>query len=361
MESDFTVLVIASVWWSSVTRAAVECIESGVTVHAICPSGHSLRCLKGIATFRDYPCVSSIRMLEGAIMDTKPDLIVPADDRVVRALHRVYNASDAKTARGKRCREVIETSLGSPDCFSYAQTRMKLIDTLREEGIPTPAAMDLATVDDVRGWCRGRPGPWVLKRDQSWGGCGVVIADTVQEAESSFRRLSQPPGVASALRTLLSERDVYSFREALVRRPGSVMAQAYVAGMPANIMLACQEGKIIGSLGVDVVSFMGRTGAATVIEVTQSADMERAARVVCARLKLSGFFGLDFVRCAATGTYHFIEMNPRLTQTGHLRHGGSTLVRRLLQRFSGGSAVTASGHGGDVSEHTLVALFPAVV
>lgn len=361
MKNDFTVLIISSVWWSAITRAAVEFIESGVTVHAICPAGHSLRCLQAIESIRNYPYVAPTATLAGAIAQLRPDLIIPADDRVVVTLHQVYNEANPATAMGRLCRDTIERSLGRHEYFGYAQTRLKLIDVLREQGIPTPAATNLVTLHDARRWCATTPGPWVFKRDRSWGGSGVVIADTQHEAEAGFHRLSQPVRMVCALRVLLADRDIYSFMEATERRPLPVIAQAHVTGMPANIMVACWEGEVLATLGVNVVSYQGRTGAATVIEITQSADMERAARVACATLKLSGFFGLDFVRCAKTGTYHFIEMNPRLTQIGHLCHGGNTLIRRLLQHVRGRAQVAVPSAAMELHERTMIALFPQIL
>ncbi|GBR27294.1 hypothetical protein AA11826_0055 [Komagataeibacter oboediens DSM 11826] len=243
MKNDFTVLIVSSVWWSAITRAAVEFLESGVEVHAICPAGHPLRCLGAIRSIQTYPYVAPTAALADAIAQIRPDLIIPADDRVVVTLHQVFSEADPSTATGRLCRDTIERSLGRHEYFAYAQTRLRLIDVLREQGIPTPAAANLATLEDVRRWCAATPGPWVLKRDRSWGGSGVVIADTQQEAESGFHRLSQPVRMICALRVLLADRDIYSFMEATARRPLPVMAQAHVTGMPANIMVAWPAGK----------------------------------------------------------------------------------------------------------------------
>ena len=352
MKNDFTVLIVSSVWWSAITRAALEFIESGVSVHAICPPGHSLHCLDGIKSFSRYPYFAAPGVLAEAVARIRPDLIVPADDRAVLALHQAHAEADPGTEAGRLCRETITRSLGQPEFFSYAQTRLKLIDALRARGVPTPAAAALNTAQDLRAWCAQTPGPWVLKRDRSWGGSGVVIADTPPEAMAAFRRLSQPARMACALRVLLADRDIYSFMEASSRRPMPVMAQAHVTGMPANIMVACWRGEVIATLGANVVAYQGRTGAATVIEITEAADMEHAARVACGSLKLSGFFGLDFVRCARTGTYHFIEMNPRLTQIGHLCHNGTTLIRGPV------SAGIAHAVGFRMDRHSMAAPCP---
>ncbi|GBR11964.1 hypothetical protein AOE01nite_07250 [Acetobacter oeni] len=339
-----------------------EYIENGAEIHVVCPTGHSLRCLKGIASFRNFPCLHTVAALSSIIIGTRPDLVIPADDRTVRALHDVFRHADTGTETGWFLRDIIEKSIGKSDYFTDIEGRLSLIDILRAEGITTPAAADVHCIEDVRKWCARVPGPWVLKRDRSSGGAGVTITDTPEETEACFRRLSQPVRAASALRVLLADRDIYTFMDAAIRKKSAVMAQEYIEGMPANIMAACSEGRILDTLGVDVVSYQGRTGAATLIAATQSEEMEHAARVVCSRLKLSGFFGLDFVRCAKSGTYYFIEMNPRLTQIGHLNCDGRTVGSQLLfhmrgERADTGPAPRAMAIGGG----RTVALFPQIL
>ncbi len=363
MNRRFSVLVISSVWWAAVTRLVDEFIENGAEIHAVCPIGHSLRCLRGVASFRTYPCFHAASALSAYILEIRPDLIVPADDRTVRALHDVFRRADAETETGRFLRHVIEKSLGKSEYFPDIEMRLSLIDILRAEGIATPAAAEIHCVEDLRTWCARVPGPWVLKRDRSSGGSGVTITDTWEETENCFRRLSQPVRMASALRVLLADRDIYTFMDAAVRKNSAVIAQEYIEGMPANIMAACSEGKILDTLGVDVVSYQGRTGAATVIAVTQSAEMEHAARVACARLKLSGFFGLDFVRSAKSGTYHLIEMNPRLTQIGHLNCDGRTVGSQLLFHMRGDrtEARSVPRNAVTIDGRRTVALFPQIL
>ncbi|MBV1837458.1 ATP-grasp domain-containing protein [Acetobacter estunensis] len=358
MATDFSVLLISSVRWSSVTRLALTFLEEEVKVHTVCPRGHSLHCLKKIATFRPYPVFQAVPVLANIISELKPDLVIPADDRSVLDLHQVHQLADIKTDKKKICREILENSLGNPSAFSLVETRLKLIKVLRAEGISTPKAANMKSLDDVKTWCAHTPGPWVLKRDRSWGGSGVAIADTYAEMENAFTRLSNPVRSKSALRLLLADRDAHSFLDAtLLRQPLPVMAQAHVEGSPANIMVACWQGKVLDTRAVNVLAHQGRTGAATIVEITQSDAMEHAARITCQKLGLSGFFGLDFMRCARTGTYHFIELNPRLTQIGHLSHKGSTLAHSLLHHIRKNTRPAFSG----TPDPTVIALFPQIL
>jgi hypothetical protein len=47
--------------------------------------------------------------------------------------------------------------------------------------------------------------------------------------------------------------------------------------------------------------------------------LSSAAALLAGRLKMCGFFGLDFILEQGTGAAYLIEMNPRCTQLGHLQ------------------------------------------
>jgi hypothetical protein len=83
-------------------------------------------------------------------------------------------------------------------------------------------------------------------------------------------------------------------------------------------MLACWRGEVLSMVSVAVVAAEGPTGAATIVRLIQNESMTRAANLITSRLKLSGFYGLDFILESATDVPYLIEMNPRCTQLGHI-------------------------------------------
>src|SRR6202034_4813537 len=90
----------------------------------------------------------------------------------------------------------------------------------------------------------------------------------------------------------------------------------------ANSMLVARRGELLSIVSVIVVAAEGLAGAATIVRVIQNEQMRKAAELVVSRLKLSGFYGLDFIIESATGTPVLIEMNPRCTQLGHIELSG---------------------------------------
>jgi hypothetical protein len=108
---------------------------------------------------------------------------------------------------------------------------------------------------------------------------------------------------------------LWSRRQKSVRE---VTVQEYIPGRPANAMLACRDGKLLSMMAVVVVATEGPTGAATIVRVIENEDMRNAAELIASRLKLTGFYGLDFILESRTGIPYLIEMNPRCTQLGHI-------------------------------------------
>jgi hypothetical protein len=83
--------------------------------------------------------------------------------------------------------------------------------------------------------------------------------------------------------------------------------------------------------------------------------MERAARLLADALRLSGFFGLDFMLETDTGTPYLIEMNPRCTQLGHLEFADQGSLAGALSAYLRGDAPPPAD---DPVPSDTIALFP---
>jgi hypothetical protein len=114
-----------------------------------------------------------------------------------------------------------------------------------------------------------------------------------------------------------------------------VTVQEFISGRPANLMMACCNGQVLGAVMVEVLWSQGATGAATVVRLIDNCEMAEAACKLAKRLELSGFHGLDFVLKADSGAAYLIELNPRCTQLGHLSFAGQSSLAGLLCRKLG--------------------------
>ncbi len=304
------VLLGATMWWPLSARLATALIRHGCRVSCICPPGHPLRFVAGVEHLYPYRALDSFGALKSAIEAAKPDIIVPCDDAVVWQLHALH-------ARYPDLRPLIEYSLGPSEMYATIRSRAGLLQAASELGIRIPVTETLATEDDLRKWREA--GSTVLKADGTWGGAGVEIAHSPDEALAAFRRLARPSGTGLSLKRFLINRDPFALWSWRNSGTPQVTIQQFIPGRPANTMFACWQGEVVSIVTVEVISAQGATGAANVVRLIENPEIERAARKLARRFMLNGFHGLDFVLEEATGAAYLIELNPRCTQLGHFR------------------------------------------
>ena len=195
--------------------------------------------------------------------------------------------------------------------------------------------------------------PVVIKSDGSWGGDGVVVARTREEAHAGWRKLGHAPSRLRSLVRALRRKDAHFLLAALKPEASPVCMQRFVPGLPAASAFAAHNGKIVALFHYDVLVADATIGPPNVVRRVDDREMDKAARIVAERFQLSGLHGLDFIRDEA-GQVHLIEINPRATQGGTLPFGeGRDLPAALAQTLTDRPVGRRSALGNDV-----VAFFP---
>ena len=285
------ILLATTVKWPSAAYLAGAFAALGCSVEAVFPRGHALGVSRHVGRAHTYYPLRPHSSFAAAIAAAKPDLIVPCDDRAVSHLLSIEAQAPA----------------------------------LKSVGLPA-----------------------VLKADGSWGGDGVAVVRTHEEASRAFRKLAGPPSRLRSLSRAVLRKDAHFLQEALVPKTAPVQVQRFIRGKPATSAFACRDGEVLAAIHMDVVQSRGATGPAMLIERTDCNKMDEAARRIARRFGLSGLHGLDFVR-DDDGVPHLIEINPRATQICHLALGaGHDLPSALLSRPP---RLTAT-------DSPLIALFP---
>lgn len=309
--NQLSVLITATNGWPLSARLAIRFIQHGCSVAALCHRGDPLNRVSGIGRFYRYRAFDCVKSLARAIAALRPDLIVPCDDRAVQQLHEAFE-------RYPSFRPLIEASLGDASAYELIRSRVDFMGIARELGVRAPDTCSVFSAADVAAWQITARQPAVMKRDGSWGGTGVKIVSSADEAIGSMRALLKPQRLGTAWKRYLVNGDPLAF---WVRKASSrpvVSLQRFIPGRPANAMLACWRGELLGLVAVEVIASQGPTGAATIVRLINHPEITEAARRVSARLRLSGFHGLDFILEESTGSAFLIELNPRCTQLGHL-------------------------------------------
>ena len=128
---------------------------------------------QGTFPYRAHRPVDSLRQ---SIEISRPDLIVPCDDRAVRRLHQLHtNASRAASPRDSAwIVALIERSLGTPASFPILRRRDSLAALAALQDVQAPRIDSIQTVSDFRRWIAEHGLPAMLKLDGTSGGEDIV-------------------------------------------------------------------------------------------------------------------------------------------------------------------------------------------
>ncbi|WP_158748514.1 ATP-grasp domain-containing protein [Acidobacterium sp. S8] len=337
-------------------RLALEFARSGCEVYIVCSMyGHPALKTTAVRKSYRYSALSPRRSLMRAVADSRPDLIVPCDDRGVRHLHELWQWVSTQRETAGDLAELIERSLGSSVSFATASSRYDLLQLAAADGFPVPQTAAIRTPEDLKAWQENQAFPWLLKADETWGGRGVRIVSNEEEAAQFFLDVSRPFRLKRAIKRMCINRDPFWFQPWWRSRKPAVIAQAYIEGRPANCGVLCWQGEVLAGIAVEVVSTVGATGPASIVRVVDGPMMLDCARSLASCLRLSGFFGLDFMIEEGSGKPYLIEMNPRSTPVCHLRLGaGRDMISALCAKLTGKQMVDEP----PVTENDMIAYFP---
>lgn len=341
--------------WANAARLAMVLAEAGCTVSAICSHGHPLRYTRAVKQLFPYESLRPLDALRRAVAAVDPKIIVPCDDRSVGHLHELYAQVLTEGAGETPLVKLIKRSLGCPASYPIVSSRYDLLRIAREEGILVPASEIINQPSDLDKWHEQHSGACVLKADGTFGGRGVRVAHTPNEAKRLFVEIERPYRILRVLKRLVVNRDPFWIRPWWNRTRPQIIVQSFIKGRAANCAAFCWQGKLLAEIGVDVVSSDGLTSPASVVRLSDNADMTGAARKIAKRLGLSGFFGLDFMIEEGTKATYLIEMNPRCTPLSHIQLGKDRDLAEAVWSQLTGSPLRERA---PVTHKELIAYFP---
>jgi len=344
-----TVMLLTTVDWTATARYAQGFAAASWRVEAFSPAKAPVALSRYVARRHRYRPLRALASLRQALGEARPDLLVVCDDRAVSLLLKLY----AREAEGSALRALIARSLGAPEQFETILSRASSMAAAQGGGIRCADTLAIESEAALETGIAAFGLPAVLKSDGSWGGDGVAVVRTKQEALRAFRKLKRP---ASRLRNLvraLKRKDLHFLLGAWSPSNPAVSLQRFVVGTPSASAFACWKGKVVAHLCYDVLVSDGAMGPPNVIRHVDCPQMRDASERVARRFGLSGVYGLDFIRDGA-GDVHLIEINPRTTQGGTLPFGeGRDLPSALAACVAGMPAARRAAIESDI-----VAFFP---
>lgn len=293
--------------------------------------------------------------LRDAIGKSRPDLVVPCDDRAVLQLLALYDEIRTTRPGDDPTIRMIERSLGRPSEYPKMMSRVTFIEQARALGIRAPEIRDLLSENSLREALEDWSFPLVIKRDHSWGGTGVRVVKTCEEAFAVYRKWTKQLSRLQSLGRALRYRDPHLlvFAQLQFVKP-SISLQRFVHGSPATTAFACWEGTVLATINTDVLVTERAMGPSCVVRCVQDLEMTMAARRLAQFFGISGLHGLDYIR-DTNGDVHLLEINPRATATSYLPLG---LGRDLLASLAGRVTAAPLSPRTPIIDNEVIALFP---
>jgi hypothetical protein len=313
-------LLLATQPWPTGARLGLAMRAVGFRVSIWSPHGHPLLQTGAIERHHPYGTFEPLESLEAAVTGANPHLIVPCDDLATFRLQQLAERAVANPNLN-RILGIIEQSLGPPAELNRLTSRTYVLAAAASSGVAVPATARIATLAELRAWFQANGFPAYLKADGTSGGIGVRPVHTYEKAAAAFHALDAPPRTLRVLKRLAIDRDPTLLGPLIRRMRPAISVQRAVAGTEATSAIFCWQGQVLASISVQVLATRYERGPSTVVRRFHSAAISRAAQVLASQLKLSGFYGLDFVFDEQTGTPWLIEMNSRATQIAHLALG----------------------------------------
>ena len=343
------VLLFTTVDWPSTARYAGGFAACRWTVDALAPKAAPVKLSRYVDSHYHYAALNALATLKRAIEASRPDLIVSCDDRAVAHLLGLH-----KREKDSWIAALIRRSLGTPENFPEMISRAGSMAATAQIGIRTPKTLPVADETELEAVLAEIGLPVVVKADGSWGGDGVVVVRTKEEAVAAFHRLRRPASRLRNLARALKRKDAHFLLEALKPSKILISVQKFVPGRSAASAFACWNGEVAATIHYDVLVSDGQIGPPNVIRRVDCAEMEEASRRIARRFGLSGIYGLDFIR-DDQGQAHLIEINPRTTQGGTLAFGDG---RDMPQALAACVTCTPSARR-EAIPNDVVAFFPA--
>jgi hypothetical protein len=333
------VLLLATQPWPTGARLGLALHAVGFRVSIWSPRSHPL--LKTTAADRHYPYLAIGQgSLEAAIIAANPHLIVPCDDPATARLQQLAQSA-LVDSRLHRVLDLIERSLGPAAGLSKFTARAYVLEVAAKGGVAVPPTARLTSSADLLAWLREYGFPAYLKADGTFGGTGVRHVHTFQQAEAALRALDAPPRILDAVKRLAIDRNPTLIGPSVRRKRPAISVQRAVPGVDVNSAIFCWRGQVLASITVKVMATSHERGPSTVVRRIRNAAMDHAAEVLASRLKLTGFYGLDFIldgpsEDERSGSLWLIEMNSRATQIAHLALGpGHDLAAAAFSAIGG--------------------------
>ncbi len=212
------------------------------------------------------------------------------------------------------CAALLRTALGDPTTYAWRVAKGPCRAAAAALGVRLPAGAPVDSLERALVLAAKLSWPVVLKANLGTAGHGVSICRNADDLRAAWPRIG-------------------------VHASGASLEQA-IPGVPAMMAVAVWDGAIVAGMAARKERCgNGGTGPSSVVRFIDQAEMQEAARRLCARFGGRGLISFDFIIDAA-GRAWFLECNHRPVPIHHLgKLAAQDPVAALAAALQGSPAV----------------------
>jgi len=339
--------------WGS-ARLVKALSAAGFRVAALCASDNPLARTRYLDRHFPLRDVLSSRHFESrlaqAMEEWRPELVIPADERVVACLHALVRRvlSGSASCPNEAALASIIDSFGDPDQFDATLLKSSTLQLARKLGLRVPEGTTVSSAAAAVSAAATIGFPVYVKTSFSWAGQGVSFCRNTGEVAAAVT-LARPRSwirLRNVIKRIL-HRDWYPTETAIdVQRP--------ITGRPAMFAAVAMQGRMIAGFAGVTQQTCAANGPSSIVWIGADAEMERVSATLIHALGATGFIAFDFMIEDATGDIYLLECNPRPIPVCHLGSRiGVDLCAALRAALSNKGYISAA----DVEGETIT-LFP---
>jgi hypothetical protein len=304
--------------WGS-ARLVKALNAAGFHVAALCTGDNPLARTRYLDKYFPLKDVLSSRHFESrlarAMEDWKPELIVPADERVVACLHALMlrALSGGATRLSEAALTTIMDSFGDPEQFDATLLKSSTLQLAAKLGLRIPDGRTVSSPDAALSAAGAIGFPVYVKSSFSWAGQGVHFCRNASEVAAAVTTAAQPRSwlrLRNIIKRLM-HRDWYPTETA-------IDVQRSITGTPAMFCAVAIQGRMIAGFAGITQQTCAANGPSSIVWIGADAEMARMSEAMIRALGATGFIAFDFMVDDATGDIYLLECNPRPIPVCHL-------------------------------------------
>ena len=348
--------------WTGIARLPKALQHAGFKVAVLCYPEAFLAKTRYVDTYyllknNEHSDEEFGQLMARAIVDWKPQLVVPGDEPTIHLLHWLTQDREGIASMPDKVLKVLQRSLGSPEHFVSTNNKNTTCRVASELGLRVPEQVHVKNPNEaLRFYARRSDRAVVLKAPCGWAGLGVRVCANEAQIRSAFKRLSNLEGVGPINDHPPVPESAKTKQNAAWLDSHFLSAQQFISGTAAIYSAVALKGELLaGYSALKELVHLPPTGPGAVVRFIDHPEMTATASTLINHFRYTGFIEFCFMVEKNTGHAYLLECNPRPAPIASLGSQiGVDLCEALFRKLNRRRARASNSFKAG----TVIAIFP---